>query len=111
MLRKVPGLWLQLVIASGMLLPRYLNHPLTRLRRQPFHRQKLAETLQILSQMVNPGRHPVSMRVSFGKPLLAADLGEGRLMPGVITAGQALLEEHLHTFYNLKRRNTEEQRC
>lgn len=95
MLRKVPQTRLQLVIASGMLQPRFLNHPLTRLRKQPFHRQKLAETMQILSQMVNPGKDPVAMRVSFGKPLAVSDLPEGRLMPAIIAAGQALLAEHL----------------
>jgi len=95
LLRKAPQTRLQLVIASGMLLPRYLNHPLTRLRKQPFHRQKLAETLQILSQMVNPGREPVTMRVSFARPLTIADLPEGRLMPGIIAAARQLLAAHM----------------
>jgi 1-acyl-sn-glycerol-3-phosphate acyltransferase len=98
MLRKVPSARLQVVIASGMILPRYLNHPVTRLRRQPFHRQKLAEVLQILSQMTNPGKDPVTMHVSFARPLMVEELGEGRLMPAVITAGQALLREHLQAF-------------
>lgn len=98
MLRKVPSARLQVVIASGMILPRYLNHPVARLRRQPFHRQKLAEVLQILSQMTNPGKDPVTMHVSIGKPLTAAELGEGRLMPAVIAAGQALLKDHLQAF-------------
>jgi len=95
MLRKVPEARLLVVIASGMILPIYLTHPVARLRRQPFQRQKLAETLQILSQMANPGKAPVSMHVSFSQPLSAADLGEGRLMPAVIAAGQALLAEHM----------------
>lgn len=95
LMRKAPGTRLQLVIASGMLLPRFLNHPLTRLRKKPFHRQKLAETLQILSQMLHPGRHPVRMRVSFARPLSLADLPEGRLMPAVIAEARALLQRHL----------------
>lgn len=95
LLRKVPRTHLQLVIASGMLQQRYLNHPLTRLRRAPYNRQKLAEALQIIDQMLHPGRCPVHMRVSFAAPLSAADLPEGRLMPSIIAAARDLLAEHM----------------
>ncbi|MDP2990991.1 MAG: 1-acyl-sn-glycerol-3-phosphate acyltransferase, partial [Kiritimatiellota bacterium] len=54
MLRKVPDAWLQIVIASHMLLPQFFNSPIARLRRQPHTRQKLAEVTQVIQQMLFP---------------------------------------------------------
>lgn len=52
-------------IVSGVLSPRALRHPLTRLRRRPDDRQWLAALLQILAS----GLRDVTVRVAFGEPL------------------------------------------
>lgn len=59
----------QAAIVGGVLSPRALHHPLTRLRRLPHERQYLAAILQLL----RPARHPVSVRVELGQPITAAD--------------------------------------
>jgi hypothetical protein len=98
MLRKVPDCWLQLVIASGMLLPKFVHSPLTRIRRMPFHRQKMGELLQILQQMLFPHSIQLNPRVSFAQPVCAGELPPGGIMPDVVRRARRLLEEHVARF-------------
>src|SRR5512140_3724694 len=65
MLRKVPQACLQVAIASGALLPRYVHSPVVKIRRRPYHQQKLAETIQILTQMLLPESMHIDMTISF----------------------------------------------
>ena len=95
MLRKVPAAWLQVVIASGVLMPKYLRHPLVRLRQTAVRRQKLAEVLQILRQVINPRGVRIAPRLSFAEPVKASDLFENGVMPSVIGIARRLLEDHL----------------
>lgn len=96
MLRNVPETRLQAAIISGVLLPRYLRHPLVRLRREETRRQKLGEALQILRHMTSPRAVPIRPHISFAEPIPATDLDEGHgLMPGVIAAARRLLAVHL----------------
>jgi hypothetical protein len=96
MLRKVPEAALQLVIASGVLLERYLKHPLARLRRSLPQRQKLAEVLQIADRLAFPERaEAVCVNLSFASPIPAGQLAQGALMPAVVAAGRRLLQEHM----------------
>jgi hypothetical protein len=96
LLRKVPDAWLQLAVASGVLLERYLRHPLTRLRRGLPQKQKLAEVLQIADRLAFPRRlDPVSMRLSFACPIPAGQLASGAMMPAVVAAERQLLSEHM----------------
>jgi len=101
MLRKVPDCWLQLTIASGMLLPKFVHSPLTRIRRMPFHRQKMGELLQILQQMVLPHSIQLHPRVSFAQPVCARDLAADGMMADVIRRARALLAEHVARHENI----------
>jgi hypothetical protein len=98
MLRKAPDCWLQLVIASGMLLPKFVHSPLTRIRRMPFHRQKMGELLQILQQMVFPHSIQLHPRASFAQPVCARELPPDGIMEDVIRRARQLLEEHVARF-------------
>jgi hypothetical protein len=95
MLRKVPDCWLQLTIASGMLLPKFVHSPLTRIRRMPFHRQKMGELLQILQQMIFPHSIQLHPRVSFAEPVCARDLPADGMMEDIIRRARELLAEHV----------------
>jgi hypothetical protein len=75
MLRKVPETLLQIAIVSGILLPKFINSPLTRLRCTLPARQKLGEFLQVIQQMVFPKTMAVNPRVSFSDPVHITDLG------------------------------------
>jgi hypothetical protein len=99
MLRKAPETRLQIAIASGVLLPRFVYHPITRIRKMPYHQQKLGELLQILQQLLFPRSvAPIRVRVSFSRPVLAADLAGEELMPSVIQHAREKLAEHLEIF-------------
>jgi len=98
MLHKAPDCWLQLVIASGMLLPKFVHSPLTRIRRMPYHRQKMGELLQIVQQMLFPRSLALNPRVSFALPVCAGELPADGIMPDVIRRARRLLAEHVEYF-------------
>lgn len=100
MLRAVPTAQLQIGIASGMILPQFLRNPLIRLRRKPFHRQKMAEAFQILQQMVFPGNVRVHANVTFDAPIPAGALPAGEVMPAIIARAREVLADHCAYFLN-----------
>lgn len=71
--RAVPQLEIVNAIVSGVLARTSLRHPLTRLRREPRERQKLAEIVQVIQQLLFPRRPAIHARLSFGRPLPAAN--------------------------------------
>jgi hypothetical protein len=95
LLRRVPGVRLELAMASGILLPRFLRSPLVRIRRREHQRQKLAEVLQLVWQILFPKRVRPVIHLSFAAPLAAGDLPAGRAMPILIEAAGRLLDEHM----------------
>jgi 1-acyl-sn-glycerol-3-phosphate acyltransferase len=94
MLREAPQTRLQAAMAGGVLLPKYLRHPLVRIRRTDVRRQKLAEVLQILHQVLAPGSVRLRPHLSFAEPVRAGDLDPNALRPAVINLARALLEDH-----------------
>ncbi|HSV85386.1 MAG TPA: hypothetical protein VLH85_02355 [Levilinea sp.] len=97
MLRKAPETRVVLTLASGVLLERFFNHPLARLRRHPVGQRRLAEFLQVLQQLTMPGTVRIEPRLYFAPPLtvpeLMAEAGESRLMPVLIERIRALLRD------------------
>jgi hypothetical protein len=57
-----------------VLLPRYVRHVLTRFRRKRRDRQRVAEYVQVIRQVLARGALLVHPRVSFGRPLTYAEL-------------------------------------
>lgn len=98
MLRKAPQTNVVLAMASGVLLPRYARHPLTRLRREPMAQRRLAEFMQIIRQLTAPSAVPAAACLSFAPPVTAAELadesGGARLFPALIARARCLLNEH-----------------
>ncbi|MFZ3078691.1 MAG: hypothetical protein WA109_03310, partial [Bellilinea sp.] len=62
------------VIVSGVIAPQTLCHPLTKLRRQPGDRQRLAATLQILAKVFLPNLWPVHVHVDILPPIPGGEL-------------------------------------
>ena len=98
MLRRVPETRLQVAIASGVLMPKFLRHPLVRIRKTAPRRQKLAEVLQISQQMLFPRSVRTDVHISFGKPVEASALAEGDPMAAVIAIARELLADHRAAF-------------
>jgi hypothetical protein len=96
LLRKVPETQLVIEIASGVLLPRFVYNPITRLRKMWYHQQKLGELLQIFQQLLFPKSiGPIDIHISFSKPVRLAELGGGEVMPAVIQRARLALAEHV----------------
>jgi hypothetical protein len=94
-LRRVPEASLVVSIASGILLPRFLNNPLVKIRKNAAQRQKLAEFLQVSWQMVFPRSVQPVIHLSFATPVRGQDIPGVRLMPAVVGMAERLLEDHL----------------
>ncbi len=98
-LRRVPQTNVVVTIVSGVLESRFFRHPLTRLRQELRDRQRIAEILQIIQQMVLGYKFPLLPRVSFAEPLIPAELrGDNTLsglLPMIVSKAQQLLSEHL----------------
>jgi len=100
MLRQVPETRLQVAIAGNILSPRFLRHPLVKIRRSAAKRQKLAFTLQIVKQMAfprNAGARPC-VHLSFAAPVAARKILNGRngeAMGAVRKIAAELLADHL----------------
>lgn len=95
MLRRVPQTRLQVAIASGVLMPKSLRNPLLRIRKEPARRQKLAEVMQIVRQMLLPRSVRIAIHVSFGRPVGVAALARDELMANVIRMARGLLDDHM----------------
>lgn len=99
MLRKVQQTRLVLAIASGVLLRRFANHPLTRIHRDAMDRRRLAEFMQVIQQLLRPRSVLPRARLSFSTPIAASQLlaesGAERLMPAIIRQARQLLASHL----------------
>lgn len=99
LLRKVPETRVVPTIASGVLMERFENHFLTRLRKREMDKRRLAEFMQIIRQLVRPKSIHGSASISFGPPFTLGDLNtyydEKRIMPVVIERMRIQLEEHL----------------
>jgi hypothetical protein len=69
LIRKVPGLNSLAAIVSGVLSPKYINHPFTIFRKSRRDRQRISEFLQVIRQIVSPGKLQLSPQVSFADPV------------------------------------------
>lgn len=101
MLRKVPQTQLQVAIASGFILPRFARNPLIKIRKKPFHQQKMAELFQILQQLVSPDSlGKIDVHISFARPICPAELAGEKIMLAVVRLARQHLQEHIQ-YYRL----------
>lgn len=99
--RAVPQLEIVTAIVSGVLTRASLRNPLTRLRKEPRERQKLAEIVQVIQQLLFPRRTVVNARLSFGTPLAASELGPSdarSITQHVVERARQLLDDHLRNW-------------
>jgi hypothetical protein len=97
-LRRVPETWLVATIVGGVLVPRFLSHPLVRLGPQGWKRQKLAEVLQIICQLLFKTRYALTPRVTFGQPTTLAALREQSTLgdlEAIVNHARQVLAAHL----------------
>lgn len=74
MLRRVPDAQVLVTIVSGVLARACTRSPLTRLRRRPQDRQRIAEFIQVIQQMVLERSYALVPDISFAEPLTTLSL-------------------------------------
>ncbi|MGV8025955.1 MAG: 1-acyl-sn-glycerol-3-phosphate acyltransferase [Anaerolineaceae bacterium] len=98
---KVPETVVQVAIVSRVLTTRYLSHPLTHLRKGRRERQRIAEFLQIINQMVYRRKFNQIPQVSFGEPFTLEKISPEReieqLLPYAIHQAKQLMTSHLQS--------------
>jgi len=101
--RQVPGIKLVLAAASGIMMPVFVNNPLRLIRKEPVDRRRVAEYLQVITQMVFPRWFSVTVRLSFAPPVSTVELSrespDGHLMPAILARERRLLLEHQAAWY------------
>jgi hypothetical protein len=103
-LRRVPQTQVVIAIVSSVIAAQYLRSPLARLKQDGWERRKLAEFLQIGSQLLLSQQVPLTPRVSFSRPVMAADLpepGQPLTMRPMIERARQLLAEHMQNSQRL----------
>jgi hypothetical protein len=102
-IRKVPSASLLPVVASDVLHPSFSKNPITRMQSAPWKRQRMAELLQFVDQLLRPGKVRMDPKISFGRPYSLAELEENsqgrRLRDAIIDIERELIGEHQAAFY------------
>jgi hypothetical protein len=98
MLNKVPGTRLLITMVSGVLAPECWRHPLVRLRQSFWEKQKLAEFIQVIQQLVLGRRFSLTPRVMFEEALTLPELCLNErvddIMQAIRTNARRLMEAH-----------------
>jgi hypothetical protein len=89
MLRRVPNAQVLITAVSGVLAPRWMHSPLTWLHKGRRNRQKVAEVLQMVQQMLFPSSPLISPTVSFAQPLRLVPQDKEPLLPAIIASAKA----------------------
>lgn len=103
-LRSVPQTRVAVSIISGVLCPRFLDHPATHFRRGRINKQRLSEFFQVMHQLMSPGKLMVTPNLSFGEAYSLEDMGlEGsrdieKITKVVIKEAQKHFKEHEASF-------------
>jgi 1-acyl-sn-glycerol-3-phosphate acyltransferase len=99
LLKQAPAARVQIAIMSGVLVPRFLRHPLARLPKSVKSQRTVAELLQMLQQLVLPRSLRVVPRLSFGRPTTLEELTSGPGAPGIyqgiVTEAETVLAQHM----------------
>ncbi len=97
--KKVPETVIQVAVVSRVIIPKYLAHPITRVRKGRRERQRIAEFLQVINQMVYKKKFNQVPLVSFAQPFsleqISAEKDINKLLPYSIARAKELMQNHL----------------
>lgn len=85
-LRRVPQTKVLIAIVSGVLSPECFRSPLTRIRKQLRDRQRVAEFIQVIQQMLFEQKFLLTPKITFGKLFTTSDLSKEYGGSGIIQA-------------------------
>ncbi len=98
LLRRVPETQVLISMVSGVISPKFMRIPLIRLWKGLRDPQTVAETMQIVIQMLFPNQVCLRPHISFGPAMLLEDLVgnnlDATIMGKVIALASELMREH-----------------
>jgi hypothetical protein len=96
-LNHVPHAQVLFAMVSGVLSSNWLHHPLTWLTKEAWKKNRTAELLQIIDQMIHPNRVDIHPTVTFGQALQVEELtsADHSLLDGIIQQARQLLQDHV----------------
>jgi hypothetical protein len=99
MARKVPKMKMLITIVSGVLSETCMRNPLTRLRQTRVDRQRVAEFIQVMQQIVIRRRFGLRPKASFAEPITSEDLyahaDSSSALENIILRARELLSQHM----------------
>ncbi|MFC2054485.1 1-acyl-sn-glycerol-3-phosphate acyltransferase [Chloroflexota bacterium] len=97
-LRRVPGTIVIPTIVSGVFAPSTLRNPLTKLRKEFWQQQRIAEYIQVFQMMFLAKKFNLNPKVTFGEPLTTGDLlaagNHESIMSAIIDQARQVLAIH-----------------
>jgi len=101
-LRQVPQTSVQVTTVSGVLDPKFLRNPIVKIRRGGVERQKLAEFIQIMTQLFSSRKVSINPSLSFApllSPTALQDASDTQgIMSLIITHAHDAMDDHIKTF-------------
>jgi len=101
-LRRVPDTQVLVGMVSGVLSPGILHHPITRLRRNWKDRQRIAEILQTVQQLLLPFKPSLHPHLNFSPPFTLEDIQPRYAAVSAIEAVRAAAHALLDSGRSLK---------
>jgi 1-acyl-sn-glycerol-3-phosphate acyltransferase len=95
---KVPGIRSLITIVSDVLSPKYFRHPLTLIRKNRRDKQRISEFLQVIQQVLSPGKLLLRPKVSFAEPIHTDEFISNKdpiILRTIIKRARQLLDQHL----------------
>lgn len=101
-LRRVPEALVQVAIVSGVLPPSAMRTPLTRLVKEKWKKQRLAEFILVARHLVSNKKFDVEPKLSYGDPVsvkeLRNDADSTSLTDAIIKQARVQLSNHTQIF-------------
>ena len=96
LIRKIPKIQVMVVIVSRVLLPIYLHHPLTLLRKSRRDKQRISEFIQVIRQTLAPGKFKIEPYITFSGPIKTSldNLEGSTILSTLIEKGKILTLKH-----------------
>jgi len=97
-LRTVPHTKVLIAIVSGILAPTFYNNPIPKLRKNIRDRQRIAEFMQVIRQLLIPSRLSLSPKISFSS-IMSLDIAErddvDNALQTIILESKKLYQDHI----------------
>ena len=100
-LRKVPDARLLVAIVSSVLTRHNVYHPLTRLRQTVMDRQRVAEFIQVMQNLILKKKADLLAQVSFANPVTVPELQFIYRLEGVLESIKATARAQMETHQRL----------